>query len=295
MERDIILVPTDFTPVADCALDHALEIAKLFNHKICLLHIVNKKLISLQKKKYEKRLQKIAETNSNRSGIEITFRIEEGSILDEINSIASLLKAEFIVMGIHGKKGVQHIIGSYAYKVIVNSVIPVMVVKNKHHHDGYNNIVIPIDFSYESSQKIIKAIKFAKYFGSTIHVIGVIGSSSSVSKIKKEVLLKKVHDLIEDHGVNAVTEVLVKPGSDVQDEVLAYSEKNDADLIMIVAEKSGPFTELLGRNAAEQIIDKADIPVLTIIPNDEYDEDEEESLLSTFFDPLGLMDKPDRP
>lgn len=44
IERDTIIVPTDFTPVADCAIDHALEIAKLFNHKVCLLHIVGKNL-----------------------------------------------------------------------------------------------------------------------------------------------------------------------------------------------------------------------------------------------------------
>jgi hypothetical protein len=64
---------------------------------------------------------------------------------------------------------------------------------------------------------------------------------------------------------------------------------------MIVAERSGRFNLVMGRNDAEQIIDKADIPVLTVIPNSEYDEEDDDgddSLLSTFFDPLGLIDKP---
>ncbi len=293
MERDTILVPTDFTPVADCALDHAIEIAKLFKHRICMLHVVSKKLSQCQIDRFRKRLEKIASSNSERSGIQISARIEEGSIFNVISETASKINAEFIVMGIHGKQGTQHLTGSYAYKVIRSSKVPVMVVKKKHHHIGYKSIIIPIYFTIESSQKINKAIKFARYFDSVIHIIGVIGSKSSVYKIEKEALLKKILDYIDSTGVKAKAEVLIKPGSDVYDEVLQYADQQDADLIMIVAEKSGRFTELMGKSDSEQIIDKADIPVLTVIPSSEDEEDEEDnSLLSSFFDPLGLIDKP---
>ncbi|TVQ13577.1 MAG: hypothetical protein EA361_09470 [Bacteroidetes bacterium] len=294
MERDVIIVPTDFTPVADCALDHAIEIAKLFDHKIRMLHVVSKKTSQFQRDRVEKLISKVAEASSNRSGIDISGTIEEGSIFEAISNTADKLSAEFIIMGIHGKKGVQHLVGSYAYKVVCSSKVPVMVVKKKHHHVGYKNIVIPIDFNYESTQKINKAIKFANYFGSTIHIIGVLGSKSSVFKIEKEALLKKILDYVESAGAKAKAEVIIKPGADIHDEVLEYAEKTDADLIMIVAEKSGRFTELFGKNDAEQIIDKAEIPVLTVIPNIEYDQDDDDddSLLSTFFDPLGIIDKP---
>ncbi len=294
VERDTILVATDFTPVADCAIDHAIEIAKLFNHKLCLLHIVSKKTGQLQRDKIIRKLEKIANAYQDRSGIEITYRLEEGSIFDEISRTASKLKAEFVIMGIHGKKGVQHILGSYAYKVITSSKVPVMVVKKKHHHVGYNNIVVPIDFTYESGQKVGQAIKFAKYFDSTVHIIGVIQSKSSVYKIKKEAILKNIMDYLSNHGVKAKAEIIIKPGADIDDEVFEYSEKHDADLIMIVAEKSGRISELFGNNVPEQIIDKADIPVLTVIPNLEYDEDLEwdETFLSPFYDPLGVIDKP---
>ncbi len=291
MERDIILVPTDLTPVADCALDHAIEIAGLFKHRIVLLHVVSKRTSNEERVKVENTLEKIALTNTKKSGIKIGWVIAEGSIFEEISHNAFLIKAEFIIMGIHGKKGVQHIVGSYAYKVIESSKIPVLVVKNKHHHTGYKNIVIPIDFTSDSSQKINKAIKFARYFGSTIHVIGVLNSISSVYRIEKEVLLKKVVDYIEAAEAKAIAEVLIRPGSEVYEEVIDYAKNIDADLIMIVAEKSDPFSELFGKNDAEHIIDKAEIPILTVIPNAEYDDDDE-TLLRSFFDPLGLIDKP---
>ena len=290
-ERNIILVPTDFTPVADCALDHAIEIAKLFNHKIILLHIVGKKASSDYRDLVVDKMKKISESNQARTGIDISFKIAEGSIFDEISSSANDLNAEFIVMGIHGKQGVQHIVGSYAYKVICSSKVPVMVVKKKHHHVGFNNIVIPISFNIETAQKINQAIKFAKYFDSTIHIIGVLRSRSSVFKIKKEALLKNLMDFVENAGVKVKAKVIVRSGADLDDEVLRYAREIDADLIMIVAEQSGRFNLVMGRNDAEQIIDKADIPVLTVIPNPE-DGDGDESMLSSFFDPLGIIDKP---
>ncbi len=293
-ERDIILVPTDFTPVADCAIDHAIEIARLFDHKICLLHVVGKKTSASEKEKIKARLEKVARANQMRSSINIHYRIEEGSIFNQISETASKINAEFIVMGIHGKQGVQHILGSYAYKVICSAEVPVMVVKKKHHHVGYNKIVLPVDFTVESTQKINKAIKFAKYFSSVIHIIGIIRSKSSVYKIQKEALLKNITDYIENAGARVNAKVLIKPGADVHDEVLDYAESVDADLIMIVAEKSGRFTEMFGKNDAEQIIDKAEMPVLTVVPNLEYDDedDDDDFMLSSFIDPLGLIDKP---
>lgn len=290
MKRDTILVPVDFTPVADCALDHALEIAKLFDHKIYLLHVIGKKTPEKERTRLQTRIENIAASNSKRSGIHIYANIVEGSIFDQINKTADELNAEFIIMGIHGTKGVQHIVGSYAYKIVESSVVPVMVVKNRHHHLGYNNIVIPIHFGIDSSQTINQAIKFAKYFHSTIHVIGILGSKSSVYKIEKEVLLKKVVDYIDGFEAKSVAEVIIRPGSDIHNEVLDYAVKIDADLIMIVAEKSGRYSEIFGKNTAEHIIDKADIPVLTV-KQPEIDEEDDETLLSSFFDPLGLIEK----
>ncbi len=290
MNRDTILVPIDFTPVADCAIDHALEIAKLFDHKIYLLHVIGKKTPEKERIRLKTRIENIAASNNKRSGIHIYANIVEGSIFDQINITADKINAEFIIMGIHGTKGVQHIVGSYAYKIVESSSVPVMVVKNRHHHIGYNNIVIPIHFGIDSSQTINQAIRFAKYFHSTIHVIGVLGSKSSVYKIEKEVLLKKVMDYIDGFGAKSVAEVIIRPGSDIHEEVIDYSVKIDADLVMIVAEKSNRFSEIFGKNIAEHIIDKADIPVLTVI-QPAIEDDDDETLLSSFFDPLGLIDK----
>lgn len=291
--RDKILVPTDFTDVVNYSIDHATEIAKIFNHKIVLLHVVGRKVLGTpRQKEIENKLkQRVAQIKS-RAGLKVSYLVEEGSIFTTIAQVADRIRAEFIVMGIHGKKGVQHIMGSYAYKVVCSSSIPVMVVKSKHHHVGYKNIVLPIDFSQETTQKILKAVRFSKYFGARIRVFGFLFTRNKATIFEKEALLKRVKNTFAELGLDVTTDLCVDPAIDWPEALMKFSQRIDADLIMIVAEKGDSIADIFTQNTAEQIIDKADVPVLTVIPTADEDEgDDGNSLVvRSFIDPLGLTE-----
>lgn len=290
--KNAILVPTDLTPVTECALDHAIEIARLFNREIVLLHVMAKKKSDEEiRTKLEQKVSKLRED----TGLNVSYEIEVGSIFTTISKVATDVSAEFIIMGIHGKKGMQHIVGSYAYKVITSSKVPVLVVKRKHAHKGYKNIVLPIDFTLESTQKIRYAVKFAKYFDATIRILGFLSTKSSVWKIKKEVILQKVTDYITQAGVEVTAEIIVQPGAVMHDVVLDYARKIDADMIMIVAELGDSFKDVFSRNSSEQIVDKSDFPVLTATPDptDEIVYSSKQMVFKPFIDPLGLLKKGD--
>ena len=49
-KKSIVLVPTDFTEVADYAIKHGAGICKQQNHKLVLLHVINKDTKSYLKK-----------------------------------------------------------------------------------------------------------------------------------------------------------------------------------------------------------------------------------------------------
>lgn len=287
-------MPTDFSDVASFAIDHATEIAKLFNHKICLLHIVQKhNPASVEGKNLINTLEDITSSLMAKTGLEVSYMIEEGTIFKEISKVADRILAEFIVMGIHGKKGLQHIMGSFAYKVVISANVPVLIVKHLHHHVGYDNIVVPIDFSRESTQKIQQAVRFAKYFDATVRVFGFLSTKSPARIIKKEALLKKVKDIFDVHNVKVTTSLLVEPGTDWPNALIKYSEELDADLVMIVAEKDGGLTDVFSQNSSELIIDKIDVPVLTVCRecDPDYDEKDQESFFKTFLDPMDVIKK----
>jgi len=287
--KETILVPTDFTIVARYSMDHAVNLARIFNRKIVLLHIVGKKVLGTPKEdSLTAKMHDAVAWIKNKADVQVSWVLEEGNIFTSISEVAVRIKAEFIVIGIHGKKGVQHIMGSDAYKVVCSSRIPVLLVKKLHRHIGYTNIVLPIDFSAESTQKILKSIKFSHFFGAKIKVFGFLGTRNPAKLINKQALLKKVKDVYAELGLTVTTDLCVDPSSDWPEALMRFAEKTEADLIMIVAEKDGGIPDIFGQNTTETLIDKSEIPILTVIPSPGEESPDLETVVKTFIDPMGI-------
>lgn len=288
----VILVPVDYTERAEYAIEHALVMARYFEYEICLLNVITKKQVDDKvRQEAAEKINKYAEDATEKRGIHIKGMVKEGSIFTTIGKVADDLKASLIIMGIHGKKGLQHLFGSFAYKVICNSTVPVVVVKNPIKQRKIENIVLPLDFSKESAIKVTQAIKYAHYFKSAIRIIGVLDTKSSVVRIKKEALIKTVMDFIKNAGVKVTADVIIEPGEEAHESIINYAEKIDADMIIIVAEREGGFADLFAKNSAEEIIDESEIPVMTVTPKPgEADvTDSKGKIVKTFVDPMGLM------
>jgi len=294
---DTILVPVDFSDVAGYAMDHASAIARMFNYRIVLLHVAEKlEKGSKEESEVEQAFFDIASWLAHSHGVKVNYMIRTGNILKVINAVADKMRVSFIVMGVHGKRGISKITQSYAYKMVCRASAPVVVVKDKHHHLGYRNIVIPIDFSRKSTQKIAQAVKFANFFDAQVRVFGFLSSDNKAKIINKEALLKSVTDVFEENNVKVTTDLVVDPGMDWPEALIEFAEKVKAELIMIVAERGGRIQEIFAPNYTEKILDKVDVPVLTIAPRDEdlaaeskYDR---EWIVTPFVDPLGLIVNP---
>jgi hypothetical protein len=85
MSRNLYLVPHDFTPVGDAALQYAIHLGKRVNTEIQLIHIVTEQAkIAIAKQKLQKIIDSIPETNT----IKISFLVQVGSIFEDISKIA---------------------------------------------------------------------------------------------------------------------------------------------------------------------------------------------------------------
>lgn len=126
--ENLILVPTDYSEVADCAINHALKLASFLQGKIILMHVVAKED---EVKSNMEKLQKIADELQRTHIIKISPMVKVGNIFDDIGGVAKEINARLIIMGTHGVKGFQHITGSYAIKVITNSSTPFIVVQKE--------------------------------------------------------------------------------------------------------------------------------------------------------------------
>ena len=146
-----VLVPTDFTDVAKTAINHAAMVAKSFDGEVHLLHVVSSdKALSAAKDKLDAWCQEAYADY----GVTTKYVVKKGSIFEDIGQVAEDIGAMLIIMGTHGLKGLQHITGSHALKVINNSKVPFVIVQRKKAKGLYKQIVLPIRFAQETKQKL---------------------------------------------------------------------------------------------------------------------------------------------
>ena len=171
-KKDYIISLCDFTPESEVALNHATRIAGQTGNEVKLLHIINPESKTKLKKSKDQvlaELEAIALDNYTRTQVPTTCHAVEGSIFTTISEYCEEIDAVLIVLGTHGVKGMQHIIGANSLRVILSAIAPVIVVqKRKADYHGYKKILIPIDYSPFGKNKIEHAISIAQYFKSEV-------------------------------------------------------------------------------------------------------------------------------
>ncbi len=274
-----ILVPIDFSEQSLIALGQSYNLARLSKSDIVLLHVIDdtsyipfytKKEDKELENKIEAELQNLANDTSKTVGVRVSISIRRGKVYEVIQEAAAELNCAFIVMGTNGSVGIKKFIGSNALRVVREAPCPVITIKGKIHRSGCKDIVLPLDLSKQTKEKVKNAIEFATLYGSTIHLITVLNTDDEflVNKLKRQ--MKQVHEHIREHNISCTLEFIL--GDDIAEEVIQYAEKNKSDLIMIMTQQEVNWTDLMFiSSAAQQIINGTNIPVLSIKPVERKD------------------------
>ncbi|MCX6291715.1 MAG: universal stress protein [Bacteroidetes bacterium] len=272
--RNHILVPVDFSEQSFIALGQSYNLARLTKATLTLLYVIEesfqlpifkkKKEDKSMEKKIRKELEKLAHDTTEKSGIKVETMIARGKVYEEIQKAARKLKCSFIVMGTSGGSGIKKFIGSNSLRVIRESPCPVITIRGKKHRLGCKHIVLPLDLTKETKEKVMKGIEIARLFGSVINLITVLTSDDEfiVNKLKRQ--MDQVHDFIKQHDVSCSVEYI--HGSDISDEVVKYARKIKSDLILIMTQEEMNWTNMFISSEAQEIINGTDIPVLSIRP-----------------------------
>jgi nucleotide-binding universal stress UspA family protein len=272
-DKNIIIVPLDWSEQSLIALDQACNVAETLHASLHLVYVKDAPGI-FGKKEHEEELNHeiLAKLNETGEGIRrdrkisVTTEVRTGKIYDQINEAADELRAAFIIMGTSGSQGLKKkFIGSNALRVVKQSHTPVITIKGKHHTKGCKIIVLPLDLTKETREKVGKAIEFAKAFRSLIITVSVMETEDEfvINHLKRQ--MTQVHAYIEEHGVQVTSDLVHKKGS-VAETILEFSKNVNADLLMIMTQQEVDFTDLFIGSQAQAIINHSEIPVLSIIP-----------------------------
>ena len=259
-----ILVPWDFTPVAEYALKHALKVAKRVNNSISLVHIVKKES---EINDAEKRLKETAEKTFSGEGIRPEIIVKEGTIFTTIGEVADETAANLVIMGTHGIRGMQKLTGSWALKVIVSSKVPFITVQEppKEKDNIFENIALPINFKKENKENVLWLNYLADYYQSKFHILRANNTDSLFKRgVESNVIFTKKYFDAKGIGYDIA---LAEGKKDFSKEAIDFAAKIDADLILIMTTKSIGFTDyVLGAHEQFIIANSSKIPVMCINP-----------------------------
>jgi len=143
LEIKKILFPLDLTENSSKILPYVLSISEKYNSLVFLLHVVqdlNKwgklyvphpSMDKLQKEANEaarKAMEKVCE-NQLQSCHNFKKKVVSGDAADEILKFLESEDIDLLIMGTHGRKGLEHVIfGSVAEKVVKKSPVPVLSI-----------------------------------------------------------------------------------------------------------------------------------------------------------------------
>ncbi|MBU1369073.1 MAG: universal stress protein [Bacteroidetes bacterium] len=281
-----LLVPVDFNEQSLVALQQSYNLARLLQYEIVLLYVQEEKdflnsLFSAEQKQQiaqdiNQKLEQIASEVSRATAVRVSPLVKKGKVHTNILDVADKYNSRFILMGtndsVKSDEPLKNMIGSNTSKVIRQSKVPVIAFNGKTHFNGCRSILLPLDLTKDTRQKVTYAIEMAKLFGSTIKVISVLWDKDSID-IKQHLIvqLKQVQHFIKEAGIVCMSE-LIETGNTQQalvPAILDYvHEESDIDLIMIMTQQENRMIEFFIGSAAQQILRQSEVPVMSIIPRD---------------------------
>lgn len=202
----------------------------------------------------------------------LTYKLRKGKVYQEIASQAKTINAGLIIAGTHGVTGYEEFwIGSNAYRIVSYAPCPVITVRYDFtiKPEGIKNIVLPIDGSTDTRQKLPFAIQLANAFNADIHLVALYstGLKSMQRRVENSAIMAERY--ISDAGINY--SLATRNSDNITNATLEYAQDVNADLIAIMTEQETNANNILLGPFAQQMVNYSHIPVLSIQPKEIYE------------------------
>lgn len=253
-----ILVPVDGSSQSMVAFKSAVFFSQKYGSELTAVHI--------EESSNEEALK--AKLDPYSGGIKYHYIHKRGSVFKGILSAAEEVDANLIIMGTHGVTGFQEFwMGSNAYKVVSSSKCPVLTMRESGATNDFKTIVLPIDTSFESRQKVPFAMSLAKKFGATVHVLGVSVDKDKETEYQVAAYCRQVLHSFDDENISYIHEKRL--GGNITAITEEYAKSVNADIILIMTEQEPQIGSFFLGKFAQQMVNHSNIPVMSIAPRED--------------------------
>lgn len=262
-----IIVPLDFSEYSLKGLDVAILLATKVNAAVEMVYVQKEtgeyypSIRDQQLQRTEQMFQQIMARYADQ--VDLRYIIKHGKVHQEIVNQAEAYKDALIVMATHGVSGFDgFFLGSNATKIMASTEVPIITINTGACPATLKKILLPIDFTLDTRQKVDLTAELAKSLGAEIVVLALhTGDSDLTQKVAN--YSQQVVMILTKAGIKVSSAFLVEANVDG---ILAYAASNDIDLISVMAETNSSLSRLLLGSSTETMLLKAEIPVLSQTP-----------------------------
>lgn len=270
-----ILVPIDFSKQAKYAAKAASDIAKISNAKIYLLHMLelptgiidpssygsssNTPTALLFLKRAHEKFEEFKKLPFL-EGLEVEDSVQFHKAFDGIIEESEKQKVDLIVMGSKGTSGLEEmLVGSNTEKVVRNSKIPVLVIKNEIDNFKIENIVFASNFEKKNKVSFQKILDFASLFNARIHLLKINTINNfETTKESSDAIRNFINNYdLGDYTLNIYNDISVESG------IINFASVIDADVILINTSGRKGLSYLFTGSIGKDLSNHAQLPVIT--------------------------------
>ncbi|NBW36878.1 MAG: universal stress protein [Cytophagia bacterium] len=271
-----ILVPCDFSKQAVNAFRFALDIARQSGGEVHLTHVIElpvmhdsvlmpvmsfeevllKELKDKSQVEFAKLVKKYAEPKDK-----VKTATQFGAPSRMILSYIEENKIDLVLMGTKGATGVKEfVIGSNAEKVVRNSPVPVIAIKNYPKLNSIKDIVLPNTLHTEIQEDLLMKIKaMQNFFKATLHIVWINTPSNFTRDITTHQRLQDFAKrfLFKNYTIHVFNDLYEEDG------IINFAHSIKADMIAMGTHGRKGLAHILSGSVAEDVVNHIDIPIWT--------------------------------
>ena len=278
-----VLFATDFSVASEIALPYAVSIARRFHSNLLVAHIVNYDGFGLmahdaiaQVLTGVKKIAAIKIAEAMRSdypeGVPYQTIVEEGSIVDKLLDIVQQKNIDLVVLGTHGRRGLDLMLGSVAAKIFRLALCPVLTVgpnvpPNVSETGPVKHILYPMELSADVPDAAAHAVSIAKAYDAELTFLNVIEHSRNSPDEKGWITLGAENwfeNRVAPHlGLGEKAHFVQKFGNPATT-ILKCAEETGTDLIVMNVRPADRTWSGHLPGIAYRVVTEAPCPVVTI-------------------------------
>ncbi|MBD0331298.1 MAG: universal stress protein [Chitinophagaceae bacterium] len=263
-----IIVPTNFSPSADNALNYAGRLAGSISTSVLLLHVyqipvsINEMPVMVVsseelKKNADETLEKSKQQLlSAYPNCEVRTESLLGDLREELEEICEREKPFAVVLGTHHTTGFERLLfGDTALSIIRGIDFPVVAVPQGAKANAPENIVFATDLKNIDEVPAQKIIDVVRTLNAELHVVHIdVGNeynSEAAARLNEMFrhIQPQYHEIRDEnvaHGINT------------------FVQQNNIDLILVIPHKHNLYERLFSTVHTKDILDKAQVPIMSL-------------------------------